>query len=316
MNSLFDNAVQSLRLGIEDYESSDPRRAISAARNFNAGTLLLAKEALVRKAPNADPDDILGVNYKPVPDGKGGVQHVPASARTIDFDAIGRRFKDFGLSIDHATLRDLYQIRNDIEHRYTTHPREAVREAIARAFPVVVDLLHQMDEGPRDALGDAWQVMLDVRAVYERELAECGKTFDKVDWPNGLADAALICPECQSALVAQDDPGNTSHQSADASCRSCGAQISAENLIEHALEHHFEAENYMAVKDGADPVLGICPDCGLSTYVIDGDDTGCVWCDFQLGECARCFTGLTPDNVSPDNSNLCGYCGNLMTKDD
>ncbi len=54
MNTLFDNTVQSIQLGIEDYEHNDPKRALSAVRNFYAGTLLLAKEVLVRAAPKAE----------------------------------------------------------------------------------------------------------------------------------------------------------------------------------------------------------------------------------------------------------------------
>jgi hypothetical protein len=48
MNTLFDNAIQSIQLGIEDYQANDPRRALSAVRNFYSGVLLLAKEVLVR----------------------------------------------------------------------------------------------------------------------------------------------------------------------------------------------------------------------------------------------------------------------------
>ncbi len=56
MNTLFDNAIQSIQLGVEDYQANDPRRALSAVRNFYAGILLLAKEVLVRTAPGASPE--------------------------------------------------------------------------------------------------------------------------------------------------------------------------------------------------------------------------------------------------------------------
>jgi hypothetical protein len=56
MSSLFDNAVASIRMGIEDYQSQDAFRDISAVRNYYAGVLLLAKEALVRRFPAEDPD--------------------------------------------------------------------------------------------------------------------------------------------------------------------------------------------------------------------------------------------------------------------
>jgi hypothetical protein len=60
MSELSNNAVQCIVVGIEDYRQNSRPRALSAVRNFYAGTLLLAKEVLVRKAPGADPDEILG----------------------------------------------------------------------------------------------------------------------------------------------------------------------------------------------------------------------------------------------------------------
>jgi hypothetical protein len=112
-------------MGIEDYASDKPDRSLSTVRNFYAGVLLLAKEVLVRAAPNADPDEVIGARYKPVPDGTGNVTHVLDGHRTIDFDTIGKRFKDFKLDIDQAALGDLNKIRNEIEHEHggATHRR-------------------------------------------------------------------------------------------------------------------------------------------------------------------------------------------------
>jgi hypothetical protein len=63
MNTLFDNAIESIQLGIEDYEANDAKRPLSAVRNFYAGVLLLAKEVLVRAAPNANPKDVVGLPH-------------------------------------------------------------------------------------------------------------------------------------------------------------------------------------------------------------------------------------------------------------
>jgi hypothetical protein len=52
MSALFKNAAGSVQLGIEDYQANDPKRALSAVRNFYTGTLLLAKEILVGAVPN------------------------------------------------------------------------------------------------------------------------------------------------------------------------------------------------------------------------------------------------------------------------
>jgi uncharacterized protein YbaR (Trm112 family) len=317
MNGLFENAVQSIQLGVEDYQANDPKRALSAVRNFYAGVLLLAKEVLVRAAPNANPQDVIGARYKPVPDGSGGVSFSPASQQTIDFNTIGQRFKDFGLTINQSALDDLNRVRNEVEHHYTQKPRDAVREAIAKAMPVVADLFRLMKEAPHEALGDAWQVMLDVRAVYEAELAASRSTFDSIAWLAGTpAELQFNCPECHSDLVAQQDPANTSHETMECRCRLCGHQFSAEEAVPRALEAHFESESYIASTDGGDQPVQDCPECGLSTYLLTDDHVGCVWCGLILGECARCMTGLTPENVAPDNHGLCGYCDHLMSKDD
>jgi len=317
MDKLFKNAIDSIQLGIEDYKANNAKRALSAVRNFYAGVLLLAKEVLVRAAPNADPEEILGAKYKPVSDGSGGAKYEKVAHNTIDFNQIGERFNDFGLRIDRVALNDLNRIRNDIEHLYTNAPHETVLEAIAKAFPVVVDLFRIADEQPSIVLGDSWQIMLDVRAVYEKELEACRRTFENVDWKSAsLAEAALLCPECKSHLVEQTDPTNTDHQSANAHCRACGEKIDSEELIEATLDAHFAAEGHFAVKDGGDPPLYNCPDCGHETYVIWEDENGCVLCGCQLGECGMCSASLTPDNVSAENNNFCGYCDNLLSKDD
>lgn len=314
---LYKNAIESIQLGIEDYQANQPKRAVSAVRNFYAGVLLLAKEVLVRRAPEARPEDVISARFKPVPNGAGNVKFEPVSQNTIDFSTIGERFKDFGLPIDQSALKDLSRIRNDLEHRYSDQPHGAVREAIAKAFPVVADLFRLAGEFPKDALGDTWQVMLDVRDVYDRELSACRGTFDKVEWRNSLLDDPKFeCPECGSDLVEQGDPENTSHEAMECRCRLCGESFAAETAIEGALERHFDAESYIAMTDGGDQPVQTCPECGADAYILSEEYVGCAWCGVQLEECGRCCVGLTPENVDPDNSSLCSYCGHLMSKDD
>lgn len=315
--SLFANAVQSIQIGIEDYGKNDPRRALSAVRNFYAGVLLLAKEVLVRSVPGASPDDILADRYKPLPNGSGGVAFERVSSKTIDFATIGQRFRDFGLPINQSALNDLNRIRNDIEHLYTDQSRDAIREAIAKAFPVVADLFRLAGEQPHKILGLTWQAMLDVRHVYEHELRACRASFDKIDWVSPtLAKAPFVCPECESHLVAQKDPENTDRQSVDCKCHACGADIPAEKAATHALATLLESETYLSYTDGGEQPIGICPECGIETYLTTEEEVGCAWCECVLGTCGRCSVDLTPDNVSDGNSGLCGYCENLLSKDD
>ncbi len=316
MNTLFDNAIQSIQLGIEDYEHNDPKRALSAVRNFYAGTLLLAKEVLVRAAPRASVQAVIGSKFVPVPDGKGGVTY-EASNKTVDFTEIGDRFKAFGLKIDKAALADLNKIRNDMEHYFTNASGKKVREAIARAFPVVVDMFKQLHEEPSKHLGKCWDTMLEVKAVHDQELAECQASFDKVDWKSSaMASAERVCPKCDSRLVHQKDPNNKVHERADATCRQCGEDLEAYEVIEAALKGHFAGDNYIAMTDGGEGALDRCPECSYETYVMSEGENGCAWCQFELGECLRCSTSLTPNNVSWDSHEFCSYCDHVMSKDD
>lgn len=168
MSALLDNAIASISIGVEDYAREESNRAQSAIRNFYSGVLLLAKEVLVRAAPTAAMEDILAERYRPKPNGTGGVKYVPDGKKTVDFNTLGERFRDFSLDLDQKALKGLNQIRNDIEHKYTTEPSDAVREAIARAFPVVADLFRLLEMSPAEVLGETWQQMLETRHLCKR----------------------------------------------------------------------------------------------------------------------------------------------------
>lgn len=317
MPGLFENAVQSIQLGVEDYEAKDQRRALSAVRNFHAGVVLLAKEVLVRKVPNADESDVIAARYKPMPDDSGGVRFEAESDRTIDLATIGRRFKDFGLSIDQSTLKELTRVRNEVEHHYPKVPHDVVRQIISKAFPIALQLFRLAEEEPNICLGEAWQTMLDVHTVYEQELDACHATFKEVIWHTWLLEEpSFSCPNCLSDLVAHDNPENHEQESIDAHCRSCGTAIGAEALVENGLGARLEAESYFAMRDGNDPPLQRCPECGLETYVLFEEEVGCVWCGCTLGSCSLCSISLMPNNVDYMDHDMCSYCGNLMRKDD
>lgn len=318
MSQLLKNAVDSLAIGVEDYSANDARRTLSAVRNFYAGTLLLAKEVLARVAPNADPDEILGAKYKPVPDGKGGVTHVQDGSATIDFATIGKRFKDFGIKADPKRLEQLNKIRNDIEHRFTTQTDANIREAIATAFPLVSDFFREMGESPVAHLGDSWQIMLDTAKFYEAELASCQATLDKVDWRSGEMESRYLnCEDCGSALIEQEDPNETDQDSIVMVCKACGAEQDTGKAIERALGEALGTEAYLRVKDeGRDGPLFACPECGLDTFV--DTENRCGACGYEPdgdGECARCGNSIELETrLYGEGNALCSYCDHIMEK--
>lgn len=317
MNDLRQNAIQSIQLGVEDFQSNDPRRPLSAARNFFSGVLLLAKQAIIEAAPNADPQILIAAKLKIAPDENGGIKLVTSGAQTIDFNTVGERLKDFGIKVDQGALQTLNRIRNEIEHRYTSHTGIAIREAIAKAFPVVADLCRFLGLTPSAALGGTWSVMIGVKEVHDVEFAKCKETFSAIRWKTELlANASWECPECGSALLMQDDPEIRYHGSMNVTCQSCDNQISAEALVEHFLEDNFAVEAFQAVRhDGPVPVH-TCPWCSVDAYVTWGSQNGCVWCDHKMDRCELCDCSLTPENVAWDHSSRCCYCDHILSKDD
>jgi DNA-directed RNA polymerase subunit RPC12/RpoP len=320
MSALFANAVESIKMGIEDYSLDQPGRSLSAVRNFYAGLLLLAKEVVSRKVPNADPDQVIGAKYKPVPNASGGVDYVPDGRTTIDFMTIGKRFKDFGIAIDAKALDELNTIRNDIEHRYTNTPASAVREAIARAFPVTLQLFREAGEDPRTLLGDAWPIMLTARDLYETELARCRATLAGVNWRSPTVEArGLRCTKCGSALVEQRDAQNSDQDEMGLICQGCGESLDREEEIVDAVDRALGGEAYERFKDTSEsgPVYE-CPSCGNGAY-IDTEDA-CAVCGetFEYeGICMRCSSSIPlEDALAGLDGGLCSYCTHVMSKDD
>lgn len=318
MASLFGNAVSSIRMGIDDFQQEDADRNVSAVRNFYAGLLLLAKEALIRKAPEADPKDVIATTFKPVPDGEGGIEYEAVGGKTIDFRTIGERFKDFGLRIDQNALKDLNRIRNDMEHHYSEKPDAAVRTALAKGFPVAVSLFRQMDEDPVELLGDAWTVMLQTRELYEHELQDAKSSLATVQWYSPtVAAATLKCPECESELLEQLDPDNTDQSLISLRCRSCQATPEMADIVEAIIDDAWGAEAYIRMKDvGEEGPIYDCPACDRACLV--DTEAACANCNEKLdyeAECARCFSAISiQDFLEGNDTGLCGYCNYQLEK--
>ena len=307
-------------MGIEDYAQANPARALSAVRNFYAGLLLLGKEVLIRAAPLANPDDIIGKEYAPVPDGKGGVKVVNKGNQTVDFKNLGTRFKAFGIPIDTKELQELNGLRNNIEHRDTDEPAQTVREAIARAFPITVALFRQSGEHPADVLGDVWPIMLKVRGLYEAEFARCRETFSNVNWVSStMAERNLRCTECGSDLIEQRDTASSNQEQLQLICRSCGAEPGWEDAIVDAVERALSKETYDRFKDAGEsgPIFA-CPACDREAY-IDFEEA-CAVCGESFNyasECMRCSSGIPlEDALAGFDEGLCSYCTHIIDKDD
>ncbi|MDA0764246.1 MAG: hypothetical protein O3A39_07410 [Proteobacteria bacterium] len=100
MKTIFKNAISSIIIGIEDYQSDDERRILSSVRNIYAGVLLLTKEVLVRMSPLDDLDLLISKNTKLVKNKDGSVKLQTTGNSTIDSNGIFKAYKEFGIKID------------------------------------------------------------------------------------------------------------------------------------------------------------------------------------------------------------------------
>ncbi len=317
--SLFANATKSVQIGVEDLLRNDHRRVLSAVRNVHAGVLLLCKEKLRRISPTDGL--LLAQRFEPRRNSVGQISVVAVGRNTASVDDIKSRFKDFGVTFDWKRFEAIADIRHNIEHAYLQGTRDRAKEAVADAFILIryllVEVLH---EDPLMTLGaECWSALLENSDLFEAELASCQKTLSGVAWETNAAAAALddiVCPSCRSSFIRQHDPNNVEQSMVALECTACGKKHELGPVLSIAFEQTFRAEAHMAAKDGGEPPIETCPECGEETYVLS--EARCAACDFSVPEdaaCAVCGGALTAYDHA-ENEGLCSYHAYVAAKDD
>lgn len=318
MDTLFKNAIASIQIGMEDYNSPDERRIISAVRNLYAGVLLLAKEVLVQMSPDDDPDLLISKKIKAVKADDGAISFQSVGTQTLDRHDLLSRFKDLDLEINSKSLNSLSKIRNNIEHKHVSEPKEAIQVAIATALPLVTSLLREhLDADPIEELGDTWDQMLEVEGLYKEELSACNKTLSEIKWFSKTLDKSeLTCPDCSSKLIEQLDPENEDQEAINFKCRSCGSEPDRDKLLVNAIHEATWALGHIRYSETGDSgPLFTCPNCG--EHAIIDFEMQCALCAHEIAEdyCSRCGESFTMEElVDWDIGNLCSYCNHMMEK--
>jgi hypothetical protein len=319
MDTILKNAVQSIQIGVEDFQSSDPRRVLSATRNITAGVLLLFKEKLRQLSPPDSDEVLIKERIQPEMDGAGKVLFKGKGKKTVDVQQIEERFKSLKVNADLTSLQKVVNLRNNIEHYQTTEPAGTIKVLVASSFLIIRDFVSQeLGYEPVVLLGaETWNVMLSVAEVYEKELEECETAIEDIDWDSEALSGMsthLSCPQCQSELVKPIDVDVKAVQDLEFSCKSCGHEAELAEMVEAALEEHFSVEMYMSVKDGGDRPLGTCWECGRETFVIQEDMCAACGVTLEYHRCAVCHTALGPEDQ--EYGGVCGYHHHQLSKDD
>ena len=324
-SKLKQNAVTSIRLGVEDFQRSrlekkeggDPDRAISSARNLFAGLLLLFKYRLILSIK--DPQDIHKVIYKPpkevvpYPDGKGGIDWTPTgkfqTKTTIDVEDIKKRFTAFKINVDWDLMQRLQTERNNLEHLHPTQNAGAIAGFVADLFPMLrAFIVEELDDSPATLLGAAWAIMLEHHDFFIEEQQACRLMWSESSIPERLKDLtdAIMCEGCGSPLV-QPDPDSVEHYK----CVACDFQAEVFGQLEEELEKACGGYNPF---HGDDAPTDTCPECEHQLFVVSEGE--CYWCDYELEdrECTICEEPLGLDDRH--TGGLCSYHYYVWNKDD
>ena len=314
--NLLTNAVESVQVGIEDWQRNTRPRLISAVRNIHAGILLLYKERLRQLSPPDSAEVLVRAKTRPIIAADGSLRHIGVGSRTVDARAIQEHFKSLGIATDWDRYKAIAALRNDIEHYYKDVTMDSLQGLIADAFVLIRDFAtSELGEEPLVLFGkDTWQTMLDTNAVYSRERSLCDAAMDEVSWASDTLLGGVFsirCVECGSDLLAPIEPSEPTE--VQLKCRQCGEKEEADSFIPRAIAQATEFQRYLSFDDGLDEPVADCPECFKPTY-IDAENR-CALCGCSVErECARCSHHIPLSEI--ESSPLCSYCAHMMSKDD
>ena len=313
--NLHQNALDSIRLGVEDYQAGVDERLISSVRNLHSGILLLFKEKLRRLSPNGSNDVLIRHIIVPQLRPDGSLFFI-GRGNTVDVPQIRLRFESLGIAMPWDRVLRVSKLRNDIEHHFTTLNRNAIRGAISDTFLIIRNFLwSELGEDPMEALGSAtWDALLKVSEVFEQERTDCISQVAAVDWGSlTLAEgvASLTCSQCGSPLLSPAVSTGT-YQDIVLNCRSCGESETQEAFAERAVSSHLSEDNDLAYRDGVSGLYVTCPYCIKETYVVA--ERQCVACKQQCSHtCERCDSSIPAEELSDEP--YCSWCQQMISKD-
>lgn len=314
--SILKNAIDSIAIGLEDYQSPDERRIVSSTRNIFAGILLLFKHKLSKLSPLDSDEALIKQRVLPEIDTAGAVRWIGKGNKTVDVQNIKERFESLGISIDWKRVERINKYRNDIEHYFSSLNTQSVQQLISDSFLIIRDFISEhLNEDPKQLLGDdAWAVLIEVNEVYEKEKATCVEALETLDYFDAEilhAFESYSCAECGSGLMMPSER-NVEAIEAEYTCKSCGKSLPYEDIVKLAVSDYFYHEVYLSHTDGGDSPITDCPECdGIYLY----HEGICASCGYVAEhECQRCGSTIMPEELYA--APFCGFCAHVMSKDD
>lgn len=317
--SIFQNAIDSIELGIEDYQINTPERLMSAVRNFYAGILLLFKAKLSELSLNSD-ESLLKQQIIPVHE-NGAIIWKGKGKKTVDYDQIIERLKSLGIDIDKQRLDAIRSYRNNIEHYYDKDKTksESVRQYISSCFIIIRDFIAvQFSKDPKECFKpEIWTVLVKETEVYQAEKGSCLESLQSLAWRNEIICTLFskyICDACGSDLIEPLDKSIGDSVDAKFRCRICDEEWEYFGLLIIVCEKEAE-DDWRSIADGGNPTFIDCPDCGNKCYYTCEEI--CLKCEVEGPFiCKRCGMDIPYEELDYFHRDYCSYCDHMMSKDD
>ena len=254
-SALLHNALDSIRIGVEDLETGIPSRSVSALRSVHAGLLLLIKEVLVRMSPPGSNEVLIKDKIRPVKNPDGSISFIGVGKKTIDVVTMSERCESLKIYIDWKTIRAITDSRNEAEHHSTSLSPGQIQTALAKSYKIIQQILVEyLQEDPVEVLSSIWSILLKNSEVFDAARQRAISELAEISWNSPSLHEALLkfpCPNCSAELLGTDIP-----QSNDLEmtliCRSCGEEHPIWEIGGTALSEYFGSEIHFAIKDGGD----------------------------------------------------------------
>lgn len=270
--SILQNAVDSIAIGLEDFESEDKRRLLSATRNIFAGILLLFKHKLSELSPPGSDEVLIKDKVVPRWNKKGEVFWQGKGKKTVDVRNIEERFESLDIKVDWEIIYKIRNYRNNIEHYYENQEKNAIQKIISDSFIVISDFItNYLDGEPAEVLGqDYYKILLDTNEVYEKEKRKCINQIFLLKYPHESIPEILSfysCDNCGSDLITPTGH-KKSLENKYFKCKACGQVHSYSKALEASLMEYFIDEFHIDHYEGSgDPIISCLP-CGHYTYIV------------------------------------------------
>lgn len=271
--TMLNNAVESIRLGVEDFQAADrdQARALSAIRNLTAGLLLLFKVKLQQLSPPGSEEALIKDRVEPVINDEGRQIWVGRGTKTVDVQSIIDRLTSLGINgVDWKQLRKLVEIRNYVEHYYTPQPVSQLLAVVAASFYLIQQFVpHHLNMIPAQLLGkEVWSFLTAQEAFYKRDLDACQQANESLVWPVPILKKIshkLKCSHCRSPLI-RPHPPSAKPPKVNFLCTTCSVFTSYEDAVDRALFSYYQFELYVGMTKGDSPLLD-CPRCLRATFL-------------------------------------------------